>query len=363
MARKLTTVEKAIEMAKRKARTGKSTPKRKPGRPRKVGRPKKKTTTERAMEMAKRKPGKPKKKTVQKKKPVKKVVKKKTVRKSPVKKVARKSPIKKSPVKPVKVSSMVFKGNRQCKSKSTNITIGAILNKCTSIKNITDFSFITSSNDAVIYLVTIGNKDYILKQIYGKSIGLLEFELEWGVMADKKGFGPKIYDAFYIVDGSSVIQFILMEKYDMDLFTFIVHNKKSPKVKTVVEKAIKNIHKLIDNDLFCHDIRTRNFVVNESNLNVKMIDFGVKFCREERLSNKQDYKSFLAFQLLLNIKYEFNIKLPSLAKKYVKNLDSILFILQIHNPFVQRTFLDYGGEYSQMKLDINSLSKLYNKIK
>lgn len=106
------------------------------------------------------------------------------------------------------------------------------------------------------------------------------------------GIGPLVYEDFFLYsklerNRYGMMTFIFSELYDTNLKTYIRNNPSIKKLlKTVDIMKIKTIQQMFLYNMVCIDIKPDNFVYKLKKAKVtedkiKMIDFGVQFCKFE----------------------------------------------------------------------------------
>ncbi len=200
-----------------------------------------------------------------------------------------------------------------------------------SIFSISDYSDKEFAIKMIVYVDTLKNKNNQLKVVEE-----IETEINYAIAMSHNGLGPKIYGAFYIIDEKEElpknhpwaqklinvvkkknedmsfikemekrncvlnIQFLLMEKYDMDCHDALKSDNltvmdKQQIVKKMVLLLYQQVYLL---EIYCYDIRPGNFLVNEDNLETRMIDFGIDYCKQETIFEKDPKFSFSTKQKL-----------------------------------------------------------------
>lgn len=82
------------------------------------------------------------------------------------------------------------------------------------------------------------------------------------------------------------VQFMLMDKYEMSCHQALTSSTIDIDTKIqIVRKMVLLLQHQIEEGLYCNDIKPGNFVVNLNPLDVKMIDFGADFCKENNIYN------------------------------------------------------------------------------
>jgi hypothetical protein len=118
--------------------------------------------------------------------------------------------------------------------------------------------------------------------------------------------GPHVYESFYIQQEHTELftQYLIMDYYPYDCLTFLIRNQKNNNiVKTVMKKMINVIYRMIfEHNLYCVDIKPHNFVIKESNLDVRMIDFGGDYCY-----NTLDYLNLNPYELYFVLIYQLSL--------------------------------------------------------
>ena len=104
-----------------------------------------------------------------------------------------------------------------------------------------------------------------------------EEESQYGMHAAKHKLGPDIYGAFYFKTiFKKSIRFIgvtIMQRYDMDLDTFLTITDKKEVPALIKKMIIRRMHEIVEqmteSGLFCHDIKPANFVIRKLNITDK----------------------------------------------------------------------------------------------
>jgi len=226
--------------------------------------------------------------------------------------------------------------NRYCNSsKNINECLKNLRIRTETIKYLTSGSYgvvfrakATDGTDIaikmIIYIDTLKNKNNQMKLVED-----LETEINYAAMMSDKDLGPKIYDTFYIIDHkeeldvnhpwakklvNSVakidpnigfvkemkkrncifnIQFLIMKAYEMDGNNALYDDNIDPVVKQqIVHQMVTLINKQVfELEIYCYDIKPSNFLVNiNKSLDVKMIDFGTIYCRQDTIFYKPEKK-------------------------------------------------------------------------
>ena len=159
--------------------------------------------------------------------------------------------------------------------------IGFILSKCSSLTFIKSkkMDFIgRGSFGMVIGGVLKRKKKVAIKYIMIQNATIRKQtikEVRFANLMAKKNIGPKVYDSFMVNLPKMDIVVIIMERFETDgAYISPSHSKNH----TIIQRMMLLIRKMIHNKLYCFDIKPINFVLNRDPLEVKMIDFGGKFC-------------------------------------------------------------------------------------
>jgi hypothetical protein len=124
-------------------------------------------------------------------------------------------------------------------------------------------------------------------------------EAEYSADMGIKGIGPEVYLTFHtnnlpdvLIPSKTIsfelhkgfLQVIVMQSFDQDCHDYIRTASNINDVKTIVQGMLNVFLKAINENpeaLFCTDIKPGNFVVNRATREVKMIDFGADYCKQE----------------------------------------------------------------------------------
>lgn len=227
-----------------------------------------------------------------------------------------------------KMSSSKYKGlnkNRDCKNLD--------FMECSSVKidPMSDFEIIGAGSFGILIKArSMDGRDLAIKFLFNvdKHVDMMskldmEKELSYSYYMGKIGIGPEVLDSFYYViesddlykyktinsivknilnnegkANSSVgllknryrnvpieIQCIVMEAYQMDCSTALSSEEINMSTKIeIIKQMTRLIKSQIEHKVFCSDIKPGNFVVNVyGKVDVKMIDFGVDFCKEDKI--------------------------------------------------------------------------------
>jgi serine/threonine protein kinase len=132
----------------------------------------------------------------------------------------------------------------------------------------------------------------------------MNYEVEFGFYMDESKIGPKIYDAFFIKKKSEYTQYIIMEAFDINVYS-VLHSNIHQKTKNfVLWQIVKLMHKqLFDCRLECYDIKPGNFVYNRKTKVVKMIDFGSEFCNIDKVTKSKKEYDIILLALMIQFSY------------------------------------------------------------
>lgn len=164
-------------------------------------------------------------------------------------------------------------------------------------------------------------------------------EVEYSYRMSSQGIGPKVYDSFYMTTNNRLITYIIMELFDGTLYDAYEEENLSIQNYQNLNQQLLQLLKIqiFENDMYCVDIKTSNFVYRkrETDYELKMIDFGEKFCSlgdfdEKIYVNKDIFYVILVIQLMLMIRTndtDGRIFLPfyldSRIKKYFSNKNAL----------------------------------------
>ena len=170
---------------------------------------------------------------------------------------------------------------------------------------------ICKQNDNVV--ARVSGKDF--RNANDDDIEELENSIYNVCLMSKKKIHPKVYDAQVMHDGKIVI---VMENYpDGNLLSYMrkikdyPSNKKEKLYKSIAKQCSTIIDKIVDNELYCVDIKPGNIVVKEieNDVDIRFIDFDADLCVME---NTVITKKSLKYLLALNTKSKYD------RSKYIK---------------------------------------------
>lgn len=186
-------------------------------------------------------------------------------------------------------------------------------------------------------------------------------EVEYSYYMSDVHIGPVVYDAFFKVNAGYVnnpqkdypyTQYILMEPFDGNVQQLLKREDIPIKTKAC---AVHEMCLLLEDQIFkygleCYDIKPTNYVYKiDKVLVVRMIDFGVDWCRQTKKQTKIT-KTVIYLVLLLQLAY--------LIKRYITGDPRILGVFNKIPVFKKRKLYIY---YIQNELLINrSLMKVFH---
>jgi hypothetical protein len=143
-------------------------------------------------------------------------------------------------------------------------------------------NFIPTTTPPTTFSITV-------KVIKNVNLDKMNEEVEFSYFMGENKLGPKIYDSFFVKTSSSnntFTQYIIMESFDMNVRKALTSNAISYQNK---KNIIKQMIALLKTQMFvhgleCYDIKPSNYVYNVKDNQVKLIDFGIDWCRS--LGNK-----------------------------------------------------------------------------
>lgn len=224
----------------------------------------------------------------------------------------------------------------------------------------------------------------IIKNEYNhKTFESLNDEITYSYMMGAQGLAPKIYDAFYFVDVSTLwyTQVIIMEYfeysgadaleicYSMDVINFLV---------TQMIELTKQM--IFAHGMYCVDVKPGNFVVNDDLTVVKMIDFGRDWCYPNIKLESLGATEHSMFQILLfqlyclirkNVERNKRINVSSKDKAdLVKSIfckymsDDLPYLLRMYYDDKRFTVAHYTGKDADTSVKIaRSICSMYKKSK
>jgi len=191
----------------------------------------------------------------------------------------------------------------------------------------------------------------------------LSTEVEYAYYMAEHQIGPKIYQAFYILQEQKLFepmrgqQYIIMENMDMDCHAYLT--KKSytdDQKKNIVQQIVDILHKQIfEIKLLCSDIKLANFVVNLNNGNhvVKEIDFSEEWCY---LANDELFMPYITTEEY-RLKVFYIVHLIQLAYN-IYTYTGINYTSTILGPIYQDPYFKDVCEYFRKNPDV--IQTIYN---
>lgn len=186
-------------------------------------------------------------------------------------------------------------------------------------------------------------------------------EVEYSYYMSDVHIGPMVYDAFFKVNAGYAnnpqkdypyIQYILMEPFDGNIQQLLKRGDINMRTKAC---AVREMCLLLEDQIFkygleCYDIKPTNYVYKiDKGLIVRMIDFGVDWCRQSEKKTKI-IKNVIYLVLLLQLAY--------LIKRYITGDPRILGVFNKIPIFKKRKLYIY---YIQNELLRNrSLMKVFH---
>lgn len=136
-----------------------------------------------------------------------------------------------------------------------------------------------------------------------KDLASMDLEVKYSYEMGKLGLSPKLYDAFKYLHDKRYYQIIIMQYFRYDGKEAILHAKKKQRIE-IIKKMIHLVRKMLNNGLYCVDIKLRNFVVSENFKEVRIIDFGPDWCTTHKPIQmpKEEIFHLLLFQLYSDIR-------------------------------------------------------------
>lgn len=218
-------------------------------------------------------------------------------------------------------------------------------------------------------------------------------EINYSIMAGDADVGPKVYGAFYckigipgnqessssgkksnifygvIDENSSIKQFFIMDLYDTNLSNFLIGTRDTKLRENIASQCIGLIYKCIfDLGLICVDIKPSNFVYKIDTNEVRLIDYGYKFCTTEKDDDQE--KEYIFVLLLIQLRYmladtsvDSSFTNNSLYNNYISNEDNLKLLVKCINSPNNKVILQMYQHYgiiSKDKMDIDTLKKLMN---
>jgi hypothetical protein len=193
------------------------------------------------------------------------------------------------------------------------------------------------------------------------------YEVDYSYKMGEHDIGPQVYDAFFYIKNDEINQFILMEKFQNSVSNWLLSestNFNQLNCNYVANKMLELLHKQIFVlETYCSDIKVDNFVINFKPLKIRMIDFGIEWCKSynlpdaymvvESLRNhsnlvkKEIFYCLCILQLFINI-IHINIPLP-ITKMILRSFyKDDLFIKYVLVDTLQKE-MDFGPVESRPK--------------
>ncbi len=207
-------------------------------------------------------------------------------------------------------NTQILTTNRRCTKINSFEKKHAVLHSCSIFPDIKLIKVLGEGSFGIVYLGEAtyegGSKKhqvavkFIKEDLSDDDFEDLNLEISFSYNMGVLGLGPKIYDAFYIIDDNDKYkQVIIMDYYKHDgTDAFKVANKKQ--ATEIIVQMIKLLKYMIfTNKMYCVDIKPANFIVNEKLDDVKLIDFGSDWCTPQKLMTDSEEQLFqiLIFQL------------------------------------------------------------------
>ncbi len=164
-----------------------------------------------------------------------------------------------------------------------------------------------------VYKAKYNGKDIIIKEIIVDSVRKSHIDIAYSKYMSDKEIGPEIYD-YFRVDNKYVI---FMKKFDMGVDKWLTENYiHTDKCIEVIEKMIKLMRKqYTEANLYCYDIKSQNFVINENDLKVKMIDYDYNHCVPTmEVMPVDEFHIFMLIQLFVTVYTKF-LKMEKIKDK------------------------------------------------
>jgi hypothetical protein len=169
------------------------------------------------------------------------------------------------------------------------------------------------------------------------------YEVDYSEKMGNLGIGPKIYDAFYKIDKNTLVQNIIMERFDISVDKWLESDIYPKGANHVVSSMLKLLRKQIfEIQIYCSDIKPQNYVIKLDNYGipktVKMIDFGTDWCSVnipniyitapslrvyQKKTHKEIFYCLCVIQLFVFVIHSFkdiSKALPTLAHFYADKL-------------------------------------------
>ncbi|QXE18552.1 protein kinase [Clostridium sp. 001] len=185
----------------------------------------------------------------------------------------------------------------------------------------------------VCYLVNLGGKEYVLKEIKPKAIkkngSKIIFEKEILSSIEHPSI-PKIFDTIINDDMYAYILEYKTGKTIEEMLFEDNHVFTQPEIYEVGKRVINIIKYLHDNNIVHRDIRVPNVILHENN--VHLIDFGLaRFINNERYVPSADFSYF--GHLLLHLHYSSFEKSSRKSKPWYSELEltekNIMFLKKL----------------------------------
>lgn len=206
---------------------------------------------------------------------------------------------------------------RRCTADIQNLNKNhEVLHKCTNDKNLRLIEEIGSGAFGTVYLANYHNKKICIKRIeteydtnqeLNEAIDDIIYEVEYCYNMAVQKIGPKIYDAFYIVNekDKKILCYILMEVFDSDVYGAYESKKFTVAELVEINKQMINLLKrqIFINSIYCVDIKTGNYVVKKENgkIIVRMIDFSNTYCTLGKYPEEYKSVEYLYLTILLQL--------------------------------------------------------------
>lgn len=229
-----------------------------------------------------------------------------------------------------------YKLNRVCKPfvdiKNPVGSLKDVISNCSvKFKSIKDIKTIGKGGYGEVYSATLTTRTGKTKKLAVKKVEILDNhdfkeankEIEFMDSMSKAKIGPTLDEAF-IVEGMYVNQIIIMELFPYSVFDLFQNRKYIPRWKSIIQSMINLLKKQwFDYNLLCFDVKPENYVYNDKEKKVRMIDFGGDFCnlhKIQTINGKNRFTKKEYFGLALHILYintETSLPLPPAFKKAV----------------------------------------------
>jgi hypothetical protein len=235
--------------------------------------------------------------------------------------------------------------NRNCTTIVNSDNTETIIRKCS--KNPVEIKDLNTIVPLKVFKALYNNEDIIIKiirpidpsdtnnlrtadqkrRVIQRTLKEVDEIVTFSYNMDKWKLGPKVLDAFYILNESEprVDQFIIMKRFPFNCED-ILKDPNFEKKPEIIHQMISIIRSMIfDHGLYCMDIKPNNFIVSiNPNMDVRMIDFDDCTVRlgHFNIANETEFFDIMLFQLyiyVLSYRLPFNTNNPTESGYGVEN--------------------------------------------